>query len=139
GVGLQIENVELLRPAAGIALPGAEVAEQWRVDDLRGIGREIAGAGFGHGQGRWQAAIQRDGVEAAIAEIEMVAEGAKDDGLAVGGPAIDLIVVAPARGERAAGGIKSKLLGNAAGDGDDVDLLIAVVLAGEGDPLAVGR
>src|SRR5208337_4362677 len=77
--------------------------------------------------------------EAAIAEIEMVAEGAKDDGLAVGGPAIDLIVVAPARGERAAGGIKSKLLGNADGDGDDVDLLIAVVLAGEGDPLAVGR
>jgi hypothetical protein len=31
------------------------------------------------------------------------------------------------------------LLRNASGYGDDVDLLIAVILAGEGDPFAVGR
>jgi len=138
-VGFQIENVKLLSPAAGIALPGAEIAEKRGVDDLRGIGREVAGAGLGHGESLREPAVDRDGVEAIVAEIEMFAQGAKHDGLAVGSPTVDLIVVAPARSEGAARGIKGELLGNAAGYGDDVDLLVAIVLAGEGDPFAVGR
>jgi hypothetical protein len=46
-----------------------------------------------------KAAVDGDGVEAIVAEIEVFAERAEDDGLAVGSPAIDLIVVAPARSE----------------------------------------
>src|SRR5579884_973161 len=69
----------------------------------------------------------------------MVAQRAKDHGLAVGRPSIDLIVVTPARRKRAASRVKRELLGNAAGDGNHVNLLIAVVLTGESDPLAIGR
>ena len=58
GVRLQIEDVELLSPAAGIALPGAEIAEQRRVDNLRAVGRIIARAGFGHGERLRKAAVR---------------------------------------------------------------------------------
>src|SRR6202035_5723636 len=139
GVRFQIENVKLLRPAAGIPLPGAEVAEERRVDDFGAFGREIAGAGLGHGEGPREAAVKRNGVEAVVAEIEVFAEGAKDDGLAVGRPAVDLIVITPAWSERAARWIEGQLLGNAAGHGDNVDLFVAVILSCEGDPLAIGR
>jgi hypothetical protein len=138
-VGFQIENVKLLSPTAGIALPGAEITEEGRVDDLGTVGGEVAGAGLGHRESLREAAFDGDGVEAVVTEIEMFAERAKDDGLAVGSPTVDLIVIAPARSEGAARGIESKLLGDTASYGDDVDLLVAIVLAGEGDPFAVGR
>jgi hypothetical protein len=68
-----------------------------------------------------------------------VAQGAEEDRPAVRSPAVDLVVVTPTRGERSAGGVEGELLGHATGRGNDVDLLVAVVLAGEGDPLAVRR
>src|SRR5258708_6037003 len=138
-VSFQIENVELLGPAARIALPGAEIAEERRVGDFRAIGREIAGAGEGHGQSLREAAVRRNGVETIVAEIEVLAQGAEYDGFSIRGPAIDLIVVTPARCERAAGGIERQLFGDAAGHWDDVDLLVAGVLPGECDPFALGR
>src|SRR5205807_151887 len=64
---------------------------------------------------------------------------AKNYGLAVRSPPVDLVVVAPARRQRATSRIVCKLPRNAAGDGNDVNLLIAVVLAGEGNPLPVRR
>src|SRR5467141_1558973 len=127
GVSLQIKDVELLGPSTGIALPGAEIAEERRVDDFGAIGREIAGAGEGHGQSLREAAFGRNGVETIVAEIEMLAQGAEHDGLSIRGPAVDLIVITPARSERAAGGIERQLLGDASGNRDDVDLLVAVV------------
>src|SRR5260370_34188397 len=54
-------------------------------------------------------------------------------------PAVDLVVPAPTRCERSEGGVEGDLAGNAAGGWHDVDLLVAVVLTGEGDPFAVGR
>jgi hypothetical protein len=59
--------------------------------------------------------------------------------MAVVRPAVNLVVIAPARRQGALRRIEGQLLGLAAIRGHDVDLLIAVVLAGEGDPLAVGR
>src|SRR5882672_6619707 len=138
-VSFQIENVKLLGPATGIALPGAEITEERRVDDFGPIGREIAGAGEGHGQSLREAAVRRNGVETIVAEIEVLAQGAEYDGFSIRGPAIDLIVVTPAWCERAAGGIERQLLGDAAGHWDDIDLLVAVILPGECDPFAIGR
>src|SRR5260221_12895631 len=93
GVSLQIENVELLGPAAGIALPGAEIAEERRVDDVGAIRREIAGNGEGHGQSLREAAVGRNSVKTIVADIEGLAQGAENDGLAVGRPSIEPIVV----------------------------------------------
>ena len=139
GVRLQVEDVELLRPATGIALPSAEIAEQRRVDNLLAIGRDVAGAGLRHGESLGKAAIDGDGIEAAVAQIEIFAERAEDHGFAIGSPAIDLIVVSPAGGKRAAGRIERQLLGNATGGGDYINLLVAVVLSGEGNPFPIGR
>src|SRR5258707_12352487 len=97
GVSLQIENVELLGPAAGIALPGAEIAEERRVDDFRAVGREIAGAGEGHGQSLGEATAGRNSIKTIFAEIEVLAQGAENDGLSRRSPPIGLIVVAPRR------------------------------------------
>src|SRR5579859_272757 len=139
GVGFQIEDVELLGPAAGITFPGAEVAEKRRVDDFGAVGGEVAGARLGHREGLGEATVDGNGVKAVVAKIEVLAERAEYDGFSIGCPAVDLIVIAPARSERAARGVKGQLPGNAAGHGDHVDLLVAVVLPGEGDPLAIGR
>src|SRR5580658_2658234 len=59
--------------------------------------------------------------------------------MAVVAPAVDLIVVAPARRQRALRRIERQLLGFAAIRRHHVDLLIAVVLPGERDPFAVRR
>ena len=136
---LQIKNVELLGPAAGVALPGAEIAGERRVHSFGAIGREIASAGLRHGKRFRHTTGSGNGVQAAVTQIEIFAAGTEDYGLAVGRPSIDLIVVTPARRERSSSRIKGELLGNAAGDGNDVNLFVAIVLAGESDPLSVGR
>ena len=59
--------------------------------------------------------------------------------MAVVRPTVNLVVIAPARRQRTLRRIESQLFGLAAIRGHDVDLLIAVVLAGEGDPLAIRR
>ncbi len=139
GMRLQIKNIELLCPAAGVALPGAEIAEERRVHGFGAIGRKIAGAGLGHGKSFRHAAGSGNGVKAAVTKIEIFAAGTEDYGLAVGRPSIDLIVVTPTRRERSTRGIEGELLWNAARDGNDVNLFVPVVLSGKGDPLAVGR
>jgi hypothetical protein len=139
GVGGEVEDPEVLRPPPLIALPGAEVAGEGGVDDLPAVRREIGAAAPGHRQRLAEAAGDRHGVDAALAVVPAVPQRAEEDRLAVRRPAVDLVVVPPARREGAAGGVEGELLRHAAGRRDDVDLLVAVVLAGEGDPLAVGR
>ena len=63
----------------------------------------------------------------------------KQYGFTVGRPAVNLIVVAPARIQRAARGVERELLRNATRDGNNVDLFVAIVLPGERDPFAVRR
>lgn len=138
-LGCEIEDPEILRPTSLVALPGAEVAGEGGVGDLLAVRREIGAAAPGHGERLAETAGDRHGVDAALAMIPAVAQGAEEDRLAVRRPAVDLIVVPPARRERPAGGVEGELLGNATGRRNDVDLLVAVVLAGEGDPLAVRR
>ena len=49
-VGGEVEEVEVLLPAALVALPGPEVAGDGVVDDPLAVGREVARARDGHGQ-----------------------------------------------------------------------------------------
>src|ERR1039458_4199028 len=79
-----------------------------------------------------------------LADPHGVAAGARTFGDALGGVRfgvedVNLVVIAPARRQWALRRIEGQLLGLAAIRGHDVDLLIAVVLAGERDPLAIGR
>ena len=135
----EVVDVEVLRPAALVALPGTEVAEERRVRDPLAVGREIARARRGHGQGLRQAALRGDREELALrADAVGVALRAEEDRAAVGRPAHDLVVVAAARGEGAAGGVVGELPRLASLGRDHVDLLVTLVLAGEGDPLSVG-
>jgi hypothetical protein len=137
-VALEVEEVEVLGPAALIALPGAEVAGVGRVDDAAAVGREVAGARRRHRQRHRQTAVDGDEVEARVGDVDAVAQGAEEHLAAVRRPADDLVVVAPAGRQGPARRVIGELTGGAAAGGDHVDLLVAVVLAGEGDALAVG-
>ena len=99
--------------------------------------------GIGNGTGRaprWRASErQRDGVEPACGQCPRLPQAAEQHRRAVGGPAVDLVVVAPAGGQRAAGRIPRQLADLAAVARHDADLLVATDLAGEGDPAAIGR
>ena len=135
----QVEDVEILRPAALVALPVAEVAEHGRVGDALAVRREGAGSGRGHGQLRRQAALQAHGVEGRAAQHAVgIAAGAEQHTGSIRRPAHHLVVVAAPGRHGARGGIEGELAGDAAVAGHDVDLLIAIVLAREGDPLAIG-
>jgi hypothetical protein len=48
---LEVEDPQVLGPAALVALPAPEVPGLWAIDDLLAVGREVAGAGDRHGQG----------------------------------------------------------------------------------------
>ena len=96
----EIEEVEVLRPAALVALPVAEVAEEGRVDHPRAVGREVAGARGRHGKRGGQPAVDGHGVELALGRSAGVAERAEEDRAAVRRPAEDLVIEAPARRQR---------------------------------------
>ncbi len=136
--GGEVEDVEVLGPAAGVALPAPEVAEQRRVDHPGPVGREVAGAGDRHRQGLRQPALDRHLEQAPLADVPALAERAEQHLLAVRAPAVDQVVVPPARRQRPPGRVVGELARRAAVGGHDIDLLVAVVLPGEGDPAAVG-
>ena len=136
----EVVDPEVLRPAALVALPGAEVAEEGRVGDPLPVGREVARARGGHRERLREAPLCRDGEELALrADAVGVALRAEENGRAVGRPAHDLVVVAAARREGAAGRVVGELLRLAPLRRHHVDLLVALVLAGEGEPLPVRR
>ena len=136
---LRSKNIEIVGLAAAVALLRTEIAEARGVGDLRAVGRKIARARLGHGQDLGRAAGHRDRVESREAERPRIALRPEEDRLSVHSPAVDLVVPSPPRGERASGRIVGELPGDTAGRRHDIDLLVAVVLAGEGDPFAVGR
>ena len=145
-VRLAVEDVELLRPAPLVPLPGPEVAEQrtsrgtpeGRVDHARPVRRQIPRAGLRHRQRNRQPPVGRRQEQPAVGKIRAVTERPEQDRLPVGRPVIDLVVVAPARRQRTARRIVRELPGHAAGRRDDVHLLVTVVLPGEGDARPVG-
>ena len=135
--GFQIENVEFARARPPeYRFQVRKSRKRRRVDDRLPIGENRRRRTWASEAAR-EAAFRRDGV-AASPRSKWSAQAAVDDAFAVGGPAVHLIVVAPAFGERAVRGIEGELLRHAPAGGDHVDLLVAVVLAGEGDPFPVG-
>ena len=138
-VARQIEDEEVLSPAALIALPMAEVSEERRVDHLRSIGREVGGAGVGHRQGFWQSAGERHRVDLCFHAAPSVTKRAEKHLLAIRGPAIDLVVVAPARRQRPNCGVPGQSRRFATGGRHHIDLLVTVVLTGERNPFAIRR
>ena len=139
GVRLAVEDVQLLRPASLVPLPGPEVAEQRRVDDAFPVGRQIPGARLRHRQRNRQPAVHRRQEQPAVGQVGAVPERPEEHRPAVRRPVVDLVVVAPPRRERPARRVVGELPRHAAGGGDHVDLLVAVVLPGERDARPVGR
>ncbi len=135
----EVENGEIVRLAAGVALLGAEIAEDLRVDDAFAVGRVGTRSGERHRQRHRRSTLGAHRVEPRLAERPRGALAAEEDARTVLRPTVDLIVVSPALGARPAGRVPGQLLRNAAARRHDVDLLVAVVLAGEGDRFAVGR
>ena len=135
----EVEDPEVLSPASLIALPGAEVAGEGGVDHLLAVRREVGAAALRHRQRLGETAGHRHRVDPAAGVLPAVAQRAEDDRLAVRRPPVDLVVVPPPWGQGAAGRVEGELLRHAAGRRHHVDLLVAVVLPGEGDPLAVRR
>ncbi len=138
-VGRQIEDVELLSPPALVALPMTEVAHQRRVHHLGAVGGVVAGPRLGHRQRRRHATGHRHGEELGVTQVPAVSHRPEEHRRAVRGPAVDLVVVAPARRQWTGRRVEGQEPRLAAGGGHDVDLFVAVILAGEGDPFPVGR
>ena len=136
----EIVDGDGLGQAAGVALPGAEVAEDRVVGDLRAVGRKRSEAALIDGQRLGQTAVDAHAEGTLGPAVRGIATREKQNALAVREPGDDFIVNAHAIAERRRGSlIESQLPGLAALSGHHVDVEIAVVLAGEGDPFAVGR
>ena len=132
-IGLEIVDGNFLGHAAGVTLPGAEIAEDAIEGDLIAVGREGSEAAFVDGEARGKAAFDGNREEAAEPGIESFAAGEEQDALAVGHPIDDFIFHAHALGQNDGGSFEGQLLGLAAFGGNYVDVGIAVILAGEGD------
>ena len=102
-------------------------------------GEKESQAAFIDRQALRQAAFDADGEEPPGPVVERIAPREKNNVLAVRQPADDLIVRSHALGHGRCIWIKVSCLGSPPSAGHDVDVEIAVVLAGEGDPFAVRR
>src|SRR5260221_9530579 len=130
GVFLQIINGDGQIPAAAIALPGAIFLGTFDVGDFGAIGGEAGQIAAGNGQDFCRAALRGDQIKARVAVGRRDgAVGTKQNIFAVGRPPKNDV----------GGRMEGEALGLAAFCGDDVDVGIAVVFSGEGDPFAVGR
>src|SRR5690349_1293780 len=138
-VTAEVEDEELIGLAAAVSLLRTEVARLRRVNDLVAIWRQVSGTGCRHRERRCGTAINRDFIQTRNRKRPRVSQRTKDDALAVLSPTKYLVVPTPARRERSACRIERQLPRVATGSGDDVHLLVAVVLARERDPLSVRR
>ena len=138
-VRLQVVNPDVLRHAALIALPGAEIAKDAVVGDAAPVGRKRRETAFIERQGFGQAAIEADRVEPTEPGVKSVTAGKIQDVVGIREPVDDFVVDAHALGEASAAGVDRKLLRVAAFGGDDINVKIAVVLSRECNPFAVGR
>ncbi len=135
----EVVDVEILRPAADVAVPRAEVAIFRRVDDLLPVGRIAADAGDRHGQCFRKAAVDADRVEVRLRDARRIAPAAEQDRLGVRRPAVNLVVETPALRHRTLCRVERQLLRLAAGRRDDIDLIVTAVFTGERDSAAIGR
>ena len=135
----EIEDEEILRPTALVALPVAEVAEERRVHHLRyrraRNRRRRSWASAAPLAARRCAAPCR----ACFHRAARIPQRAEEHLFAIRGPAVDLVVVAPARRQRAHRRVPGEPGRLSTGRRHHVDLLVTVVLTGEGDPLAIRR
>ena len=132
-----VVDVEILRPAADVAVPGPVVAELRRVDDLLAVRRILAAAGGWHRQGGRQATGDGDLEQFRVRDADCIAGRAENHGAAVRGPAVDLAVDTPALRQRPGSRVPGQLARLTAAGGDHEDLVVAAVLAGEGDLAAI--
>ena len=139
GLAREIEDPEPVGLSAAVALLRAEIAKERGVRDLFPIRREGAGARARHRQLHRAASLGAHAIEVILNQGPTIAQTPEQHPLSVGRPAIDLVVVTPPLGERPSRGIKRELPGHTARHRHHVDLLISVVLPGEGDRLSVGR
>ena len=140
-LGGEVVDPDVVGHAAAVALPGPELAEDPVVGELRvvrGIGAEPAAR---QRELVRRPAVLRGQIELAVEIVPFGHARAEDDLAAVVGPAHDQVVRAHAVGDvvAAEAGRVGQTLGDAAAGRDEIDLAVAVVLAGEGDRGAVGR
>ena len=137
-VAVEVVGEHVLRQAAVIAFPGAEIAEDPGVGDavaVRAVGHE-AGAVERHLGG--QAAGERHAEGQRDPAVPSLASGQEDDGLAVRRPGDHHVVRTPA-GRRLLGdvGVEGQAPRRTALCGDDIDVPVALHAGGIGDPLAI--
>ncbi len=125
----QIEQHQIGRPAAAIALPVAEVLRHRHVDELRASGEYVPNSPYGTGSFSGRPPSSRDGVELVVALASAFASRREQHALAVRRPANDSI------GHRVIG----QPLRLAAARRRHVDVDVAVVRGAVGDLRAVGR
>ena len=133
-VAVEVKEIQVLSPTALIALPSPEVAKQRRVGHALAIRRDGARTRFGNRQGGRQATLHRNGVQFPGTRLPVVPGGPEQHPFPVRSPSVDMVVVAPAGRERPARRIVGQLPRLTALRRDHIDLLVAVVLAGERDP-----
>src|SRR6185312_12580209 len=81
----------------------------------------------------------RNAIQPAERKRPAIAIGTKDDVAPVVAPAVNLIVIAPARRKRSPRGIKRQLSRLPAIRRNNVNLFVSIILAGKRDPLSVRR
>ena len=140
GVVLEIVNGDGLCQSSRVALPGAEIAKDLVVSDLRSIGRVRSQAAFLDWKRFGKTPFYTHAEWPLDPSIGRIAAREKYNPLAVGCPRNDFIMDSHAVAERMRATLeKSQLLRLAAFHRHDIDVEIAVVLTGERYPSAVGR
>jgi len=127
-VGGQVVEVDLLRGASAVPLPGSKLAGHLVVGDLRPVGRKAAGRGFVKDDLLETRSIGRDEVQPRETRVAVTCRREQDLVL-LPVPAQDLIRIRVPRHTRDGPAVTVH----------DVDVLIAVVFTGERDARTVRR
>ena len=125
----RIEEPDLRRGSAPVALPRAEPAGLRGVGDAPPVGRQRAELAVGHGEPLRLTALDRDAVDLPEGGQAALPVGSQEDAPAVWRPVEDPVAARMVCDSRWC----------AAQGRDDVDVVVAVVVAAEGDVRAVGR
>ena len=139
--GAHLVDPDIVGLAAPVVFPSAELAEHPVHGQLFAVGRIAAETAFGGRNLFGRTAFRVNLAELAAQAAEAPLLAAIDDLLAVGRPAHDDVVGSHALAHEVAAheGRVRDAPGFTACDGNGVDFGVAVVLAGEGHGLAVGR
>ncbi len=138
-VGREVVDPDVLRASAAIALPGAELALDGRVNELRPVTRIRPRTPLGNGQRLLHSPFDVDHVMRGHAVGPGKAMRVEKDLLSIRRPVEHAVVDAAARRKRADVVVERQLPRRAAFRADHEDLPAAGVVAGESDPATVGR